>query len=129
MKERIKTIKETRILLLFFAIVCLAYITFECTSLKEITTLALSEVLISLIILFYPIRYLLVGIDSLKKMLINTPKFSPTFWVCVSIIVVGLVFCGTYYFVNKDNGRYQYESGFVIDKKTGEAKRITVNQN
>lgn len=54
-------------------------------------------------------------------------KPTSTFWICFSIILVGLLFCGTYYFVNKDNGRYEYESGLVIDKKTGEAKQIKIN--
>lgn len=53
-------------------------------------------------------------------------KPTSTFWICFSIIIVGLVFCGTYYLVNKDNGRYQYESGLIIDKRTGIAKQITV---
>lgn len=57
---------------------------------------------------------------------ISMKKPTSTFWICFSIILVGLLFCGTYYFVNKDNGRYEYESGLVIDKKTGEARQIKV---
>ncbi|HAQ19242.1 MAG TPA: hypothetical protein DCR40_08425 [Prolixibacteraceae bacterium] len=53
-------------------------------------------------------------------------KPTSTFWICFSIILVGLIFCGTYYFVNKDNGRYEYQHGLVIDKKTGEAKQINI---
>lgn len=53
-------------------------------------------------------------------------KPTSTFWICFSIIIIGLAFCGTYYLVNKDNGRYQYESGLIIDKRTGIAKQITV---
>ena len=51
-------------------------------------------------------------------------KPTPTFWICASIIFVGLLMCGTYYLVNKDNGRYQYERGYIIDKQTGDAKKI-----
>lgn len=51
-------------------------------------------------------------------------KLTPTAWICASIIFVGLLLCGTYYLVNKDNGRYQIERGYIIDKKSGEAKHI-----
>jgi hypothetical protein len=63
---------------------------------------------------------------SMKRFKIEKP--TSTFWLCFSIILVGLLFCGTYYFVNKDNGRYEYQSGLVIDKKTGDAKPIKIKR-
>ena len=56
----------------------------------------------------------------------NMKKPTSSFWICLSILIVGLLFCTTYYFVNKDNGRYEYKSGLVIDKQTGEAKQIKI---
>ena len=61
-----------------------------------------------------------------NKNKLSMKKPTSTFWICFSIILVGLLFCGTYYFVNKDNGRYEYDSGLIIDKKTGEARQIEV---
>ena len=53
-------------------------------------------------------------------------RITSTFWICVSILVVGGLFCATYYYVHKDDGRYEYNGGgLIIDKKTGEAKKIT----
>jgi len=66
-------------------------------------------------------------IEEVKAKLNNIVKISQlsaTFWICASIIFIGILFCGTYYLVNKDNGRYQYDKkrSIVIDKKTGETK-------
>lgn len=58
--------------------------------------------------------------------LVKKPHLTSTFWLCFSIILVGLLFCGTYYIVNKDTGRYEYDSGLIIDKKTGDAKQINL---
>lgn len=62
--------------------------------------------------------------NSINKLSMKKP--TSTFWLCFSIILVGLLFCGTYYFVNKDTGRYEYDSGLIIDKKTGDAKQINL---
>ena len=53
-------------------------------------------------------------------------EFTSTFWICASIIFVGLLFCCTYYIVNKDNGRYQLDGGYLIDKKEGTGKPIKI---
>lgn len=68
-------------------------------------------------------------INSNFKISSTMKKPTSTFWICFSIILVGLLFCGTYYFVNKDNGRYEYDSGLIIDKKTGEAKQIKIKKD
>jgi hypothetical protein len=56
-------------------------------------------------------------------------KLTSTFWLCFSIILVGLLLCGTYYLTNMDNGRYEYQDGLVIDKKTGDAKPIKIKRD
>ena len=67
-------------------------------------------------------------VNMKKGINLNIRKPTSTFWICFSIILVGLLFCGTYYFANKDNGRYEYQSGLVIDKKTGDAKPIKIKR-
>ena len=66
------------------------------------------------------IASILTSFPSIFKNKLNFKMKKPTstFWISFSIILVGLLFCGTYYFVNKDNGRYEYESGLIIDKKS-----------
>ena len=56
-------------------------------------------------------------------------KVTSTFAICAAIILAGIIFSATYYFVNKDNYRYEYKSGLVIDKKTGYAKEIKIKRN
>jgi hypothetical protein len=68
-------------------------------------------------------------VDMKKGINLNIRNPTSTFWICFSIIVVGLLFCGTFYLVNKDNGRYEYQSGLVIDKKTGDAKPIKIKRD
>ncbi len=128
MKALIKKLGEVRIFFICLALLYLTYAVFEYSEIKEITSITLNTVLIIELVLFYPVRYVLIGVVGFKIDQIKTPKLSPTFWISFSIILVGLFFCGTYYFVNKDNGRYEYQDGLVIDKKAGTAKPITINR-
>jgi len=126
MKTLIKKLGEVRIFFICLALLYLTYAVFEYSDIKEITSITLNNVLIIELVLFYPVRYLILGVGSLKLDKIKTPNLSPTFWISLSIILVGLLFCTVYYLANKDNGRYEYQHGLVIDKKTGEAKRIDI---
>lgn len=56
-------------------------------------------------------------------------NITSTLVICAAIILAGIIFSATYYFVNKDNYRYEYKSGLVIDKKTGSAKEIKIKRN
>ena len=53
------------------------------------------------------------------------PKQTSTFWICFAIIVSSLIIGGSYYLINKDNGRYKVDGALIIDTKTGTAKQIS----
>lgn len=124
MKATIEKLGEGRIFFITLLIVFLTHFIFENTEIKEVTVLKSSTVILIELIVVYPIRFLFFGIHGFKITQLSLPKLNQTAWISISILIVGLLICGTYYFVNKDNGRYQYERGLIIDKKTGEAKKI-----
>ena len=128
MKALIKKLGEARIFFVAVALLILTYAVFEYSGIKEITSITLNTVLIIELVLFYPVRYVVFGVGSYKIDQIKTPNLSPTFWISFSIIFVGLLFCGVYYLANKDSGRYEYQDGLVIDKKTGDAKPIEIKR-
>lgn len=128
MKSIIKKLGEVRIFVVCSTLLYLTYLVYEYSDIKGITTITLNTVLIIELVLFYPVRYLVFGFGSYKIEQIKTLKLSPTFWISFSIILVGLLFCGAYYLANKDSGRYVYQDGLVIDKKTGDAMPIKIKR-
>ena len=69
-------------------------------------------------------RLVSVNLNSFSTM----KKPTSTFWICISILFASIIISGSIYLTGKDNGRYEYQSGLVIDKKTGEAKPININR-
>lgn len=119
-----KNINEVTILFVFIILVIITFAVFEGAGLKDITTLSLASVLMFEFICFYPLRFIFRLYNRADKMQINIPNFTSTFWICLSIVLVGFLFCGTYYLTHKDDGRYQYDNGIVIDKKNGTFRPI-----
>lgn len=66
---------------------------------------------------------------AIKKIISCLPRINKptsTFWICFSILIASILIAGAIYISGRDNGRYEYQHGLVIDKKTGIAKRISI---
>jgi len=70
-----------------------------------------------------------LAIEKFRSSLSGIKKPTATFWICVSILVASILIAGSVYFSGRDNGRYEYQDGLVIDKQTGDAKPIKIKRD